>query len=931
MSLTSGTRVGVFEIVAKLGEGGMGEVYRARDTRLDRDVALKVLPDLFTGDPERLARFEREAKLLASLNHPHIAQVYGFEPPSGPERQAAIAMELVEGQTIQALLAAHAAEGGPVGLPLERALAIARQIAAALEAAHEQGIVHRDLKPANVSIREDGTVKVLDFGLAKAFAADAESAQSAVLAQSPTLTARATQLGMILGTAAYMSPEQARGRAVDRRADVWAFGAVLFEMLAGRRAFEGDDVSDVLASVLKSDPDWSGLPADVPAPVRRLLRRCLEKDPKKRLRDIGEGMLQLDEGLATGSSSSSSMPAATIASGHALPARSWWRRGAPLLATAVVTAAVVAPLAMLRRPAQAPPAVVRMLHTPPDATPLLSSQTQRDLAISPDGRTLAYATAAEGRRGVLYLRRLDRLEGTPLRGADAAVAPFFSPDSQWVGFVNQGAQEQIRKVPVLGGPSVLVTTANSIVLGATWMNDGIVFGTRVGPLQVVADGGGAATAVTALDGAAGEVAHVWPAAVRDTTVVLFTVISDDNTGGNTGSANTTLAAVDRASGRVVRLGLAGAHPRFVPTGHLVYATVDGALHAVAFDPGRLAISGTPVPVLEGVGIKVSGAANFDVSANGHLVHAGASAIMPPRTLVWVDRAGRETAIAAPTRNYFYARVSPDGSRISLDVRDEQRDLWIWDVRRETLSRLTDRAVPDEYALWTPDQRLIFHSRTAAGFALFRHRPDGVGAPEQVTEGPTAEKIVPFPNAVTPDGKQVIFRAASGGEKSDLFVADIEGARSVRPLLSTEHDERNAALSPDGRFMAFESDITDGRLEVFVRPFPNVDAAQFKVSIDGGEEPLWSPDGKAIFYLANGKLMAVPAAIRSERLELGKPAALFDVSPYFFGGLGRNYDIAPDGQRFVMIKNLDDRRNGLSPIAIVLNWTEELRTRLPASR
>jgi serine/threonine-protein kinase len=499
-----------------------------------------------------------------------------------------------------------------------------------------------------------------------------------------------------------------------------------------------------------------------------------------------------------------------------------------------------------------------------------------------------------------------------------------------VGFVNQGAQDQIRKVPVLGGPSVLVATANSIVLGATWMSDGIVFGTRIGPLQVVTDGGGAATALTALDGAAGEVAHVWPAAVADTTVVLFTVISDDNTGGTTGSANMSLAAVDRASGRVVRLGLAGGHPRFVPTGHLVYATVDGALHAVAFDPDRLAISGTPVPVLEGVGIKVSGAANFDVSANGHLVHAGASAIMPPRTLVWVDRAGRETPIAAPTRNYFYARVSPDGSRISLDVRDEQRDLWIWDVRRETLSRLTDRAVPDEYALWTPDQRVIFHSRTGTGFALFRHRPDGVGAPEQVT-GPAAEKLVPFPNAITPDGKQVIFRAAGRGEKSDLFVADIEGARSVRRLLATEHEERNAALSPDGRFMAFESDVTDGRLEVFVRPFPNVDGAQFKVSIDGGEEAVWSPDGKEIFYIANGKLMAVPAAIRGERLELGKPAALFDVGSYFFGGLGRNYDIAADGQRFVMIKNLEDRRNALSPIVIVLNWTEELRARMPASK
>src|SRR5687768_1766932 len=405
MSLSPGAKIGVFQIVSKLGQGGMGEVYVARDTRLDRDVALKVLPELFTSDPDRLARFEREAKVLASLNHPNIAQVYGFEGN-------AIAMELVDGQTLEEII--RSSEAGPLGpadtpglktrppfdkppgLPLDRVLPIMRQIAIALEAAHDQGIIHRDLKPANVKVREDGTVKVLDFGLAKAFAADAESVASGVQ-NSPTLTARSTQMGMILGTAAYMSPEQAKGRPVDRRADVWAFGVVFFEMLAGRRAFEGDDVSDVLASVLKTEPDWSLLPADLPPPVRRLLRRCLEKDPKKRLRDVAEGMLQLDEGLAAGSLTSTITAADAAAASGIRRAQPLWRRALPIAATAAATAAIVFAIGMWRRPEPpAPPATARLQHVPPAAATLFSTGIHRDLAISPDGRAIAYVSATAG-------------------------------------------------------------------------------------------------------------------------------------------------------------------------------------------------------------------------------------------------------------------------------------------------------------------------------------------------------------------------------------------------------------------------------------------------------------------------------------------------------------------------------------------------------
>jgi serine/threonine-protein kinase len=920
MPLAAGTRIGPYVVEAPIGAGGMGEVYRAHDTRLDRDVALKVLPDLFTSDPERLARFEREAKVLASLNHPHIAQVYGFEPPAGPSGQAAIAMELVDGQTLQEVLETQRADAASPGLPLDRALAIVRQIAAALDAAHEQGIIHRDLKPANVNVREDGTVKVLDFGLAKAFAADAESAQSAV-AHSPTLTQRSTQLGMILGTAAYMSPEQAKGRVVDRRADVWAFGAVFFEMLAGRRLFEGDDISDVLASVLKTDPDWSVLPADLPPPVRRLLRRCLEKDPKKRLRDVAEGMLQLDEGLATGSTTSVMMPADLAGSSGTRGALPLWRRAAPIAATAMATAVIAAAIGFWRMPVPpAPPSTARSLHFPSSSAPLVTTIAQRDLAISNDGRTVAYTARTAGSGAGIFIRRLDQLEATPLRGAQAAVAPFFSHDGEWVGFIDPAAQDQIRKVSILGGPAISVTTAAALILGATWVPDGIIFGVRGGPLQHVSDAGGAAVPLTTLDAEAGETDHLWPAAVPGTQVVLFATVA-----GDLGAAlNTQLAALDRATGNIVRLKLDGSVPRYLSSGHIVYATADGSLRAIAFDPKRMATSGMPVPVLEGIGFKPTGAANFDISTTGHLVHSGAGAIGMERTIAWVDRSGRETPVIVPPRNYFYVRASPDGSRLSLDVRDEEHDIWIWDVKREDLSRLTDKPGPDQYGLWTPDQHIVFSSSSGRRAELFRHRPDGVGAPGQITDT-SADKLQPFPNAITPDGKQVILRAAVGGPKNDLFVVDITGDKKVRPLLSSEHDELNAALSPDGAYMAFESDQTGGRTEVFVRPFPNVNDGQFKVSAEGGTEPVWSLDGSEIFYLANRKLMAV-AVTRSSGLQLGKPVALFDVGQYFFGGAGRNYDVAP-GKRFVMVKNPAEQQDRSLPITIVLNWVEELRARV----
>jgi serine/threonine-protein kinase len=457
-------------------------------------------------------------------------------------------------------------------------------------------------------------------------------------------------------------------------------------------------------------------------------------------------------------------------------------------------------------------------------------------------------------------------------------------------------------------------------MGATWAHDGNIIAGSRGPLLIVSDTGGEAKQLTTLE--TGENGHLWPWAIPNTSVVLFAASS--NVSG--GVLDAQLAAFDRATGRSVRLKMAGLHPQYSPTGHIIYASRDGSVRAIPFDPKRLAITGNPVPVMEGIGVKASGAANFDISTAGHLVHSDAGAARSERTLVWVDRAGRETAIPAPARSYFYARISPDGSRLSLDVRDQDEDIWIWDLRRESLARLTDRAGADQYGLWTPDHRIIFASPNAGRSDLFRHRPDGVGQPEQITDT-AASPLISFPNAITPDGKQVIFRAAVTGGKNDLFVVNLDGDRTPRKLLATEHDERNAALSPGGDYMAFESDLSGGRFEIFVRPFPNVDGEQIKVSTDGGGEPVWSRDGREIFYLSRNKLMSVPVTMQAGRLELGKPVALYDVSAYYFGGIGRNYDVAGDGKRFVMIKNPGGGAGNSRPITVVLNWIDELRGRV----
>ena len=900
MSLSPGTRLGVYEVSAKIGEGGMGEVYQARDTKLDRDVALKVLPEAFTADPDRLARFEREAKVLASLNHPNIGTIYGLEEAEEGKFRALV-LELIEGPTLADRIAQ-----GPI--PIDEALPIAKQIAEALEAAHEQGVIHRDLKPANVKVKADGTVKVLDFGLAKAFQPDASDPNMSL---SPTisLTAAATQMGMVVGTAAYMAPEQASGKPVDKRADVWAFGVVLYEMLTGTRPFAGDDVSKTLAHVIAIDPAWDALPQDVPPVLLNFLRGCLEKDPKERVRDIGDVRLAMKGAFETTASAQSASVGA--------PPLQVWQRPVPVAVT-MLAAVLVTGLAVwsVSRPDVIPAGLVRFSIVPAETAAMNFVGTRRDLAVSPDGALVVYkGPNATGTGPRLYLRPLDHVDGVPLRGGEGGLNPFVSPDGAWVGFVNFPGFRTLQKVSIFGGPPVTLTESPAPIFGAHWGDDDqIIFGTTDGLFRVSGEGG-EPEALTVPDREQGESGHGWPFIIPDREAVLFVV------GSETALIDGQLVVLDLATGEVTQLGLAGVSPHYVSTGHLVYAVSDGSVRAVPFDVASLRVTGNPVPLVEGVVVKATGAANFSISDNGRLVYAsGAGAGVVERSLVWVDREGEETPIPAPPRQYLYARVSPDGTRVALDLGDQEDDIWVWNTPTGPLTRLTFDAGRDQYGHWTPDgDRVVFTSERDGQPNVYWKAADGTGAAERVTQSENPLWI----NAVTPDGTRVVARSAVPGREHDLVMVTLDGDSSTETLLSTEFNERNAVISPNGVWVAFQSDES-GLDEVYVRPFPDVESGKLQVSTAGGVDPVWSPDGRELFFRNGTQLMAAPVETETG-FTSGTPEMLFD-AVYMFGGLGRNYDVAPDG-RFVMVKGAGQTQ--VSPeISVVLNWTEELLERVP---
>ena len=886
MALTPGTRLGPYEIAAQIGQGGMGEVYRATDTNLKRDVAIKVLPESVAGDAERLARFQREAEVLASLNHPNIAQIHGLEKSAGT---IALVMELVEGPT----LADRIAQGA---IPVDEALPIAKQVAEALEAAHEQGIIHRDLKPANVKLRPDGVVKVLDFGLAKAL--EPTNAMSPAMSQAPTITTPAmTQAGMILGTAAYMSPEQARGKPVDKRSDVWAFGAVLYEMLTGRRAFGGEGVADTLGAVIHKDADWTRLPPGLSPTLATYIKRCLHKDPKQRVPDIAAMRLALEGAFET--SVSPGVRAAAVAQ----PA--FWRRGVPL----ALAAALAGAAAWNIRPA--PPVqsqqVVRFTIplNPDERLTIQNTLTiSSPVVISPDGTRVAYVATGGGVQQI-YLRQIDGREARLVPGTEGAFAPFFSPDGQWLGFSTAAGTFKVS----LSGGAVLNLGSFAARTGSYWGADGMItLGSGTG-LQQVPDGGGTLQPLTRLQ--VGEGNHRLPDLLPDGRGVLFTAGS---------TQGRRIAAYSTADGTQRDLIPAGSGPRYSPTGHLVYAQA-GTLFAVPFDLNSLNVTGDPTPVLQGVLQTNFGFPYYSFSTTGTLVYVSGDA-GATRNFVWVARNGTEEPLAAPAREYDWPRLSPDGRRIAVEVGTQT---WIFDTARDTLTRLAFDGTQNDAPTWSPDgTRIAVRSnREGAPPAIFWQMADGSGGQERLST-PTEGGDVP--QSFSADGQLIAFHRNDPKTLRDIWVASVtDGERSL--FLGTPATEGAPRFSPDGRWMAYVSDES-GRPEIYVQPYPGP-GGKWQISADSGIEPVWNPNGRELFYRTGNRMMAVQVTTEPT-FSPGRPTMLFE-GEYLasaFPATSVTYDVTPDGQRFLMIK--DVQTASANQINVVVNWFEELRQRVPVN-
>jgi serine/threonine-protein kinase len=881
-----GTSLGHYRILDKLGAGGMGEVYRARDTRLGRDVALKVLPEVFSKDADRMARFEREAQVLASLNHPNIAALYGLEESGGVR---ALVMELVEGPTV-----AQRIEAGPV--PIEEALPIARQIAEALEYAHDRGIIHRDLKPANVKLTPEGAVKVLDFGLAKALDDDPGASD---LRNSPTLSLAATRAGVILGTAAYMSPEQARGSGADRRADVWAFGAVLYEMLVGAQPFRGDTVSDVLASVLKFEPEWEKLPGGTPAGIRKLLERCLTKDRRQRLQAIGEARIAIER-VGEGDRFDS-MPARGPAAAQGGRPTGW-------VVVGLVTVAAGVGMWWMRAPAPVARPVVHL------SAPVPQLAGNVGIALSPDGSRLAYSAGSPPR---LHVRMLDQLEGKPIAGTEDGRDPFFSPEGQWLGFYQQG---KWKKVQVVGGAAITLcdgsTSSNGV--GATWGADGtIVFGALSQGLSRVSAAGGASQAVTKLDQKRGDRAHRWPQILPGGKAVLFAA-------GQAAFDDAKIVALSLQDGQERVLVEGGSVPRYVATGHIVYWR-SGSLFAVPFDVKRLQVTGSAVPVLEGVqGAAGSGQAKYSVSEAGSLVYVPGSTQQEARNLVWVDRQGKAQPIPAPPNPYLDARLSPEGQRVAVTIGGERFGIWVWDLPRGTLTKLTFQG-SSTAPVWTPDgKRVTFATVEGGKRTIGWTLADGSGQPE------TLAQVGGWPSSWSPDGKLLAF---SGGEpaQTDIFLLPLpngRGSEKARRFLQTPHLERDAMFSPDGRWIAYTS-FESGPPQVYVRPAAGDAGGKWLISTGAGFSPRWASGGRELFYGATGGKIMVVAVEPGPAFRPGTPKELFTYASFVAAGSG-GYDVSADGKRFLMIASGAGEQASAAPeIHFVLEWFEEVRRRVRA--
>ncbi len=922
-----GRTLGPYQIVEKLGAGGMGEVYRARDTRLNRDVAIKVLAPAFAQDRERMARFEREAQLLAQLNHANIGAIYEFE---NAVADPFLVLEYVPGETLR----------GP--LPLEEIEAVARQLIDALEEAHEKTIVHRDLKPGNIKVTPEGRVKVLDFGLAKALVDDPVSELSA---NSPTLAAAALTRGAVLmGTAAYMSPEQARGRRADKRSDIWAFGCVLYEMLTGKQAFGGETISDSLAAILTKEPDWSLFPTDISANWRRLLDRCLEKDPKRRLRDIGEARFWLEPPPPAPATAPMEAPAPP-------PPPSKLRRAAPWTAGALGLAIAGVAIGVLSRaPAPAPRPVVRLSTPLPDRPDSRPAPPMYNATISPDGTQLAVRA---GTPQQIYVRPLNEFDFKPLAGTENSTGHFFSPDGRWIGFVQfqgQGQGHRLKKIPVTGGAALtLCDVEGGMLAGASWGLDGaIVFGssTLAKGLSRVPAAGGKPEVITK---PAKDERHWAPQIVPGGQAVLFSV---GRQGQPSDDARIAMLSLKTGEQRVLLEGAAQA--RYVPTngpdsrdGHLVYYRA-GSLFAVPFNLRTLQVTGSATPILEGVsgfpGVGGASAfADFSFSDAGVLVYPPGSARVRgvDRTLVWVDRQGKAEPIPAPPRFYLNPRLSPDGQRVATAIfggnpgPDSPSDVWVYDLTRATSTRLTlegRNAVP----VWTPDGKRVTFTATNQGKTSLAWVPADRSGPIDLL---APVEAFDRPESWSPDGKLLLFQGrASATAPRGLWVLAADGDRKPKPYVQTQAFQYGAAFSPDGRWVAYVT-AESGQAQVYVQPAPGPDGkprgtGRWQISNDGGLDPLWSRSGRELFYRPGGAgglgrpggaVMAVEIASGGApgTFRPGVPQKLFE-GPYLAG-----WDVAADGKRFLMLKSAgaDDSGAAERPqLHVVFEWFEEIRRR-----
>jgi len=884
-----------YKVIEKIGQGGMGVVYRAEDTNLSRDVAIKVLPEQFTKDPQRLARFEREAKLLASLNHPNIAAIYGFEEADDVRF---LAMELVPGETL-----AEKVAKGPV--PVEEALEICRQIAEGVEAAHEKGVIHRDLKPANVKVTPEGKVKILDFGLAKAFEAETPVTD---ISQSPTLTEEMTRAGVILGTAAYMSPEQAKGEEVDKRADIFAFGCVLYELLTGKRTFDGKTITETLAKILEGEPDWKAVPESVPSRIRELLEDCLEKAPDDRLRDIGNARIQIKRALKD--------PASPVDVASAVqPVQQRWTLG-----VALVLGAVVAGLAvwLLIQPSSPEQQLEKFLITPSPTAPMQRSFWNQ-LAISPEGRHIVY-TGASQTQSQLYLRSLDDVVVTPISGTKGAQHPFFSPDGQSLAFFAAG---ELKKVPLAGGSAITLCDASGNGTTGNWGSGGtIVFSavSETGPtsLYQVSAAGGERESLAIPNPDKGESGYSSPQILPGGKAILFML--------SRGSDNPLqIAVLSLETGEQKILIEAGRQVRYLPTGHLVYELAGtGNLMAVAFDLAMLEITSDPVPVLQRVRQSTPGYVDYALSDEGTLVYV-ADQVGVEHSLLWVDREGRETLVTKERREYASSHISPDGTRAVFSIHQggAPHSVWIYHFERDSFSRLTFEGSIAGAAVWSPDSKWIVYQANPDGKRnIYRQSADRSGQPERLT---TSDRLH-MPVSWSPDGRFVAFNEG-GGSNFDVGILEMDGDNEPQYFLDSPANECCARFSPDGKWIAYVSDEL-GRDQVYVRPYPEPDVKFLISGEEGGGEPVWSPDGKELFYRSGNRMMAVsvetePAFVAS------RPTALFEGSYRGVNSQPRGYqyyDISPDGQRFLMVKLGEDT----SRIQVVLNWFEELKRLVPTN-